>query len=431
MDAALATFVLAALLAYLYAFMSGFTDAANAIATAVGTRALSPLQAVLVAAVFELCGALTGTAVALTIGKGIVAPEVLAHGGIAAALLGAMTWSFVTYRRGIPVSETHGLIGALIGVGLFTEGTGAVVWSSVVPVLAAILISPALGALGAMLLLALVYHAFQRASRKLTTPLFRNLQRLSAMFMAFSHGRNDAQKPMGVLAVALAAYHGSSQPYVPLWVIVSVAAVAGLGVALGGWRIIRTLGKGLTEVKPAQGFSAEASTASTILASSALGFALSTTQVASGSVIGSGLGRRGSKVRWRTVGRITVGWLLTLPAAGAVGAAAALLVVWFGGWGIAVDAILAVVVILGLFWRSRRSAVNAANAMSDVAESGRAVKVKRNPPPTRRQRAIAREEARRKAAADAAARKSAKRAKAGAAKAEHAERERLKKESRR
>ena len=165
--------------------------------------------------------------------------------------------------------------------------------------------------------------------------------------------------------------------------------------------VASSLGKGLTDVKPAQGFSAETSTAATILASSALGFALSTTQVASGSVIGSGLGRRGSKVRWGTVGRIAIGWVLTLPASAAVGAFAALLVVWFGNWGILVDAILAVAVIVGLFLRSRKNTVDSSNAMSEVADSGLAVKVPRKAPPTRRQRAIMREEARLKAEAQA------------------------------
>ncbi len=164
------------------------------------------------------------------------------------------------------------------------------------------------------------------------------------------------------------------------------AVTIALGTYMGGWRIIRTLGKGLTDVKPAQGFSAEASTASTILASSALGFALSTTQVASGSVIGSGLGRRGSTVRWGTVGRIAVGWLLTLPASGAVGAVAALLVVWLGPVGIVIDAIAAVAIVLALFLRSRRNEVHAGNAMSEVADSGLAVDVPSDPPPTRRQR---------------------------------------------
>jgi PiT family inorganic phosphate transporter len=168
-------------------------------------------------------------------------------------------------------------------------------------------------------------------------------------------------------------------------VIVACAFTIALGTYLGGWRIIRTLGKGLTDVKPAQGFAAESSTAATILASSALGFALSTTQVASGSVIGSGLGRRGSQVRWRTAGRIALGWLLTLPAAGAVGALAALLVVWLGTVGVLIDAVLAVVIIVGLYLRSRRNSVTHANAMSDVADSGHAVEHPDVPPPTRRQ----------------------------------------------
>src|SRR5690606_32083319 len=169
------------------------------------------------------------------------------------------------------------------------------------------------------------------------------------------------------------------------WVIAACAFTIALGTYLGGWRIIRTLGKGLTEVKPAQGFSAESSTAATILASSAFGFALSTTQVASGSVIGSGLGRRGSTVRWRTAGRIAIGWLLTLPAAGAVGGLAAVLVVFWGSVGVIVDAVAAVAIIVGLFLFSRRNEVNHANAMSDVAESGLAVDLPDNPPPTRRQ----------------------------------------------
>jgi PiT family inorganic phosphate transporter len=194
---------------------------------------------------------------------------------------------------------------------------------------------------------------------------------------------------MGVITLALimAGWQDPDHADPQLWVILACALTIALGTYMGGWRIIRTLGKGLTDVKPAQGFSAETSTAATILASSALGFALSTTQVASGSVIGSGLGRRGSSVRWRTVGRIAVGWLLTLPAAGLVGAAAALLVAWLGTWGIAIDAVL----VLAIFLRSRRDRVSAANAMSEVADSGRAVKVTRTPPPTRRQRRAAAE----------------------------------------
>jgi PiT family inorganic phosphate transporter len=210
-----------------------------------------------------------------------------------------------------------------------------------------------------------------------------------------------------------------------LWVIVACAVTIALGTYLGGWRIIRTLGKGLTDVKPAQGFAAESSTAATILASSYFGFALSTTQVASGSVIGSGLGRRGSSVRWGTAGRIAIGWLLTLPAAGAVGALAALLIQWLGGWGIAVDAVLAVAIIVSLFLRSRKDAVTHANAMSDVAESGLAVELPDTPPPTRRQQRIeqAKAEAKARAAAREKAKSDAKKARAEADKAAKAKAE--------
>src|SRR5688500_10399996 len=188
MDGALLVFIVAVTLSYVYAFVGGFTDAANAIATSVGTRAFTPVQAVVVAGVFEMLGALTGTAVALTIGRGIVAPEVLTQGAVVAALLGAMSWSLLTYRYGIPVSETHGLIGGIIGVGLAFAGTEAVLWGSLLPVLAAILASPALGFLGGMLLLSAVYYLFRRTPRAQGHPLFRNLQRLSAIYMAFSHG---------------------------------------------------------------------------------------------------------------------------------------------------------------------------------------------------------------------------------------------------
>ncbi len=313
------SFVFAALLAYLYAFVSGFTDAANAIATAVGTRALSPGQAVLVAAVLELAGALTGTAVALTIGKGIVTASVLTQHGVTAALLGAMSWSLLTYSRGIPVSETHGLIGAIVGVGLYSAGAESVMWGSLLTVLAAIFVSPALGFFGAVVLLSLVYHLFERVPRSTTTPLFRNAQRLSACFMAFSHGRNDAQKPMGVLAVAVAAYYGSSEPSVPLWVILSVAAVAGLGVATGGWRIIRTIGMRVTGLSTEQGFAAEASAASVLQLASAFGVPVSTTHAITSAIIGAGTLRGRKAVRWEVVGEIAISWLLTLPATIALG----------------------------------------------------------------------------------------------------------------
>ena len=314
MDAGLAIFIAAVTLSYVYAFVGGFTDAANAIATAVGTRAFTPLQAVIVGAVFELLGALTGTAVALTIGRGIVATEVLTQGAVVAALLGAMTWSLLTYRYGIPVSETHGLIGGIVGVGLAFAGAEAVLWRSLLPVLAAIFISPTLGFLGGMLLLSAIYYLFRRAPRSRGHPLFRQLQRLSAIYMAFSHGRNDAQKPMGVLTIALATYYGWTTVQVPLWAIVSIAAVAGLGVAAGGWRIIRTLGMRMTGLNPTQGFAAETSAASVLQLASEFGIPVSTTHTITSAIVGAGTVHGRKAVRWGVVGEIGMSWMLTLPA---------------------------------------------------------------------------------------------------------------------
>jgi len=313
-DAAFVIFLLAVALSYVYAFVGGFTDAANAIATSVGTGALSPAQAVLVAAVFELLGALTGTAVAVTIGKGIVAPQVLTQGAVVAALLGAMAWSLLTYRFGIPVSETHGLIGGIVGVGLAFAGAEAVQWQSLLPVLAAIFVSPALGIAGGMLLLGLVYHLARGASRQRAMPLFVNLQRLSSMYMAFSHGRNDAQKPMGVLTLALATYFGWQTVEVPLWVILTVAAVAGVGVAAGGWRIIRTLGMRVTGLTPVQGFAAETSAASALQLASQFGIPVSTTHTITSAIIGAGTVHGYRAVRWDVVFEIATSWMLTLPA---------------------------------------------------------------------------------------------------------------------
>jgi PiT family inorganic phosphate transporter len=313
-DLAFSVFVLSIALGYVYAFVSGFTDAANAIATAVGTRAFSPLQAVSLAALFELLGALTGTAVALTIGRGIVSANVASQTLACAALCGAMTWSLLTFARAIPVSETHGLIGGIIGAGLAAGGADVVHWSGLLPVVLAIVISPVLGFAGAVLLLALISRLLRRVDRARTTRPFLNLQRLSSLYMAFSHGRNDAQKPMGVLAMSLASYYGWQTLHVPLWVIVSVAAVAALGTALGGWRIIRTLGIRLTALRPVQGFAAEASAATVLQLASVYGIPVSTTHAIASAIVGAGAVRSRRHVRWHVVGEIMLSWMLTLPA---------------------------------------------------------------------------------------------------------------------
>jgi len=313
-DAALLVFILAVVMSYVYAFVGGFTDAANAIATSVGTRAFSPGQAVLVAAVFEMLGALTGTAVALTIGTGVVHTEFLTQGAVVAALAGAMTWSLITYRFGIPVSETHGLIGGILGVGLLYAGVEGVIWGGVVPVLLAIIASPALGVAGGMLMLLLVRAVFGRTSRATGVAWTRNLQRLSAIYMAFSHGRNDAQKPMGVLTLALVVYLGAPADEVPLWVILTVGVVAAMGVAVGGWRIIRTLGMRITGLDSAQGFAAETSAATVLQLASQAGIPVSTTHTITSAIVGVGAMSNWRSIRWTLVFEIVTSWVFTLPA---------------------------------------------------------------------------------------------------------------------
>ncbi|SIT77941.1 inorganic phosphate transporter [Microbacterium sp. RU33B] len=397
METAVLIVVLVIALALFFDFTNGFHDTANAMATPIATGALKPKVAVLLAAILNLVGAFLSTEVSKTISHGIIQDDKIELSIIFAGLIGAITWNMLTWLLGLPSSSSHALFGGLIGATLIGASASAIDFGVVLSkVVLPAVIAPFTAGVIAFVATKVAYAMTRRYDGKPDGRTgFRWGQIFTSSLVALAHGTNDAQKTMGVitLTLILAGWQSSENADPQLWVIAACAFTIALGTYMGGWRIIRTLGKGLTDVKPAQGFSAETSTASTILASSFFGFALSTTQVASGSVIGSGLGRRGSTVRWRTVGRIGVGWILTLPAAGAVGALAALMVVWLGGWGVVIDSILAVAVVLGIFLRSRRDAVTSSNAMSEVADSGLAVKVKRNPPPTRRQRAAEREEA--------------------------------------
>jgi PiT family inorganic phosphate transporter len=402
--------VLVIALSLFFDFTNGFHDTANAMATPIATGALKPKVAVLIAACLNLVGAFLSTEVSQTISHGIINNEEAINSDlflslIFAGLIGAITWNMLTWLLGLPSSSSHALFGGLIGAVIVGYSWTAINYGVVLSkVILPAIISPITAGVIAFLATRLAYALTRRYDGKPDgRDGFRWGQIFSSSLVALAHGTNDAQKTMGVITLTLviAGWQSASDTEPQTWVIFACAATIALGTYVGGWRIIRTLGKGLTEIKPAQGFAAETSTAATILSSSALGFALSTTQVASGSVIGSGLGRRGSKVRWRTAGRIGVGWLLTLPASATVSGLAALIIVWLGPWGIAVDTVLAVATVLFIYLRSRRNAVTAANAMSEVADSGLAVKVKRNPPPTRRQRAIMREEARRRAAVEA------------------------------
>ncbi|WP_431804260.1 inorganic phosphate transporter [Microbacterium sp. bgisy203] len=409
METAALIVVLVIALALFFDFTNGFHDTANAMATPIATGALKPKVAVALAASLNLVGAFLSTEVSKTISHGIIREDQITPLAflpiIFAGLIGAITWNMLTWLLGLPSSSSHALFGGLIGATLVGASASAIDFGMVLSkVVLPALIAPFAAGVIAFLATRLAYALTRRYDNKPDgRDGFRWGQIFTSSLVALAHGTNDAQKTMGVITLALimVGWQSSDQADPHLWVIIACALAIALGTYMGGWRIIRTLGKGLTDVKPAQGFSAETSTAATILASSALGFALSTTQVASGSVIGSGLGRRGSTVRWRTVGRIAIGWVLTLPASAAVGALAALFVVFFGGWGILIDAVLAVIVIVGIFAYSRRDQVDSSNAMSEVADSGLAVKVKRNPPPTRRQRAIQREQARLKAEAEA------------------------------
>ena len=313
LERSLILFVAAVTMAFIYAFVGGFTDAANAIATSVGSRVLTLRSAVIIAAVFNLLGGLTGTAVAVTIGAGLIDPEVVSLSTVVAGVAGAMAWSLFTYFRGIPISETHGLVGGLVGAGIAAEGTRAIRWPGLAGSLAAIVISPALGFLGGAILITVIYWIFRRAERARMNAGFVNLQRISAAYMAFSHGRNDAQKPMGILAMALTLYYGQDRLTVPLWVVLSCSAVAAMGTAYGGWRIIHTLGSRLTNLTPVQGFAAEVSGASVIGVASMLGIPISTTHAITASIVGVGFVQRRRSVRWETAKEIVISWVLTLP----------------------------------------------------------------------------------------------------------------------
>ena len=409
METAALIIVLVILLALFFDFTNGFHDTANAMATPIATGALKPKTAVLLAAILNLVGAFLSTEVAKTISGGMIREDEISHSLmpslIFAGLIGAITWNMLTWLLGLPSSSSHALFGGLIGATLVGVGAVGIDFGVVLSkVILPALIAPLTAGIIAFAATKIAYSMTRRYDNKPDGRSgFRWGQIFTSSLVALAHGTNDAQKTMGVITLALitVGWQSAEHHEPQLWVIIACAFTIALGTYLGGWRIIRTLGKGLTDVKPAQGFSAESSTAATILASSAFGFALSTTQVASGSVIGSGLGRRGSTVRWRTAGRIGIGWLLTLPAAGGVGALAALLVVWFGIVGVIIDAVLALVIILGLYLRSRKDAVTHANAMSDVAESGMAIDLPDSPPPTRRQERAAQAKAKAKAKAEA------------------------------
>jgi len=323
LDTGLATLLLIIALGLIFDFINGFHDTANAIATSVATRVLSPVQAVVMAGILNVAGALSGTAVATTVGKGIVLPEVATQELIIAALVSAITWNLITWYFGIPSSSSHALIFSIVGAGVAaTGGWSNVQWPGVEKVLEGLVLSTILGFGAAFVVMVLLLHLFFRARPGTVSAIFGRLQMLSAAWMAFAHGSNDAQKTMGILTMALAAYPPAAARYglsgtswhVPLWVILAAALSMGLGTASGGWRIIHTIGLRVVALRPIHGFAAETAAAAVIETASRLGIPISTTHTISTAIMGVGATRRLSAVRWGIAGRIATAWVLTIPA---------------------------------------------------------------------------------------------------------------------
>ncbi len=303
-------------------FTNGFHDTANAVATSVSTRALSPRLAVLVAAVANLAGAFVTTAVAKTVGKGIIDTGLANEKTVLAALVGAIVWNLITWRLGLPSSSSHALIGGLVGAALAQSGLEGVQWHGLVHSVAIpAVVAPAVAFAGAFALLLAIFWLLVWITPGVANRTFRLGQLASGTWVAFTHGANDAQKTMGVIALALFESGHISHFYIPSWVIVSAGLAIGAGTYVGGWRIMRTMGQRVVNMEPASGFAAQITGGATIYIATRLGYPLSTTHVISGAVMGSGATRRLSAVRWGVAGNIVSAWLLTIPAAGLVAAA--------------------------------------------------------------------------------------------------------------
>lgn len=375
------------LTALAFDFTNGFHDTGNAMATSIATGALRPKVAVTLSAVLNLVGAFLSVEVAATVAKGIVdldqfdlSSAMDAHQlllVVFAGLIGAIVWNLLTWLLGLPSSSSHALFGGLIGAAVASLGFGGVVWEGVLakmilPALAAPVVAGLVAAIGTFAIYAITQVVAERDKNR----YFRWGQIGSASLVSLAHGTNDAQKTMGVIFLALVASgHVGPDSDIPFWVKASCALVIAMGTYMGGWRVIRTLGKGLVEIDPPQGMAAEASSAAIILTSSHFGMALSTTHVATGSIMGTGLGRKGASVRWSVAGRMGLAWLITLPCSAAVGALCWLLA---HGVGIFTTDLVGVLVAFALllalsamiYARSTREPINPDNVNSDWDEEG-------------------------------------------------------------
>lgn len=316
-------------LALLFDFSNGWHDCANAVATVVSTRVLRPLTAVLLAGALNVAGAFFSTAVAKMIGGGIVFPDAITNVVVAGAMAGAICWNLFTLILGLPTSSSHALIGGLVGAAVAHGGWAVVQFKGLQKILEAMILSPLLGFGMGFLIMVLVSWSFFRVHRGLATKLFSRLQLLSASFMAFSHGANDAQKVMGVITLALVASGQLTSAEVPTWVIVACALAMGLGTTVGGWRIIHTLGMKMVKLEPVHGFAAETGAATVLLFAAQFGLPVSTTHTITSSILGVGSTKRLSAVRWGVTSKILSAWIFTLPGAALLGAGAYTILSWF------------------------------------------------------------------------------------------------------
>jgi len=320
-DASLGLLILIITLAVGFGVVNGLNDAANAIATVVGTRVLSPRRAVILAAIANLLGAATGTAVAITIGKGILIPEAISNETVVAALAAVIIWGTVATYYGLPVSLTHSFVAAFAAAGLAAVGSGAINWAVMGKVIASVVTAPVLGFIGGFALMVALLWIFRKSVPAKVRVLFSRLQVFSSFFIAYSHGKNDGQMPIGIIVLALVAYTGDQLLWdnIPLWVILLSAGAISFGTATGGWRVMKTLGLKVTTLRPIHGFAAQTAGAAVIEGASLLGIPVSTTHCISTSIMGVGATRRLSAVRWGVANNIVTAWIITFPICGALG----------------------------------------------------------------------------------------------------------------
>ena len=311
----LALLIIIFVVALAFSLSNGFNDAANAVAASIGSRAIRPRNALILAAIFNMAGALMGTAVAKTIGKGILTPEVITYQIVLAAVTAAVVWTLIATYRGLPISVSHSLVSGLVGAGLATVGASNVGWAKFYTTLAAVVAAPTLGFIGAFVLMVILLRIFFKLKPGLNNNIFRKGQWLTTAFLSYAHGKNDGQMPIGLMVMGLVIFRNDPSIWnsIPIWIVLIAGASISLGTALGGWRVIKTMGFKVTALQPIHGFAAETAAAGVIEVASHFGIPVSTTHCGVASVIGVGATQRLSAVRWGIARSIVFAWVLTFP----------------------------------------------------------------------------------------------------------------------